>query len=231
VALVAGARRLVDLMRLTAPRSALRRAAVSALVLLALWRGALAAVAFDWATTWRSPVELFRTSVESGPNPFRARANLARICKMAGQLDAAASLAEQSIEEAPWYAMSYNVLGDVETLRGDYRAACTNYVLAIEAQPGMPYPHFAAAFVYETHLNEPANAVAHYEQVLAFPWNRYSETAALNLSRLHALDGRVEDAIGVLKAALQHAPSSAALHHNLAIARRQLGPTPTNDSE
>jgi len=221
LALVATARRILEVMRGAGPRSALRRVAVSALVFLILWRGGMAAASFAWATTWRSPAELFRRSVESGPVAFRARANLARIYKMAGASGAARTLARQSIEEAPWYALSYNVLGDVETLRGDYRSACTNYSQAIEADPRNSYPYFAMAYVCETHLNETEKAVSYYEQVLMFPWNRYSETASLNLSRLYAVGGRVDEAIRIMEEALKYVPSSSALRHNLDVAYRQ----------
>ena len=221
IALVAAARRILGVVHDAEPRSALRKAAGLVIVLLIVWRGAMAAIAFDWAARWRRPTELLKRSVELAPYAFRARANLARSYKLAGDWEAAWVLARQSAEEAPWYALSYNVLGDVGNMRGAYRVACTNYSLAIGADPRQPYPYFAMAYVYETHLNEPEKAASYYERVLAFPWTRYSETASLNLARLRALDGNVEDAIRIMEKALKHVPSSAALRHNLDVAHKQ----------
>jgi len=188
-----------------------------------LWRAAAAIAAFEWGRVWNDPQELLRRSATVRPYSFKAKANLARLLEEANKLDDAEPLAQQSLAEAPWYALSHNVLGDIEIRRGNYQQALRYYESAVAVSPEDPYPYVALAFASETYLNDTDTAKKYYRKVLASKWNPQSETAALNLSRLLAGERNVEEAIGLLESALKQSPASMELHYNLAIAYEQKG--------
>jgi len=200
-----------------------RLAAVVLFALITCWRAAAATVSFKWARAWNTHAELFRRSVAAGSRPFAARANLARLLKTEGHLEEAQELALQSRTEAPWYTLSYNVLGDLCLEYGRYEEACSNFIQSVQLNPGAPYPYFALGYIQETYLSNNIRAEQNYRKVLGLPWTAYSHRASLNLSRLLALEGNLDEAIGIIEAAVSRNPSSPDLRHNAALAYKQKG--------
>jgi tetratricopeptide (TPR) repeat protein len=198
-------------------------AALIALIGLGGLRAAAVVESFVWARAWNSPPELYARSVDGRRYSFASRTNLARLLKERGYLEEAEALARESMREAPWYEMSYNVLGDIARESGQYEEALRLFEEAARVQPGSAYPILAGAYLLDEHLDQPARARERYQSLLALPWNRYSEEAAVMLSRRLALDGAVAEAIGVMETALEKVPNSRTLHYNLGRAYAQAG--------
>jgi predicted negative regulator of RcsB-dependent stress response len=201
-------------------RHAVRVSAVLCAVLL-VSRVVFVVTAFKWMTVWNSPKDLLRASMSARAYPYRARANLAKLLEEEGDLEEARRLATESAAEAPWYPLSFNVLGNIEVSEARYQDACAMFMQARELEPGAPYPCFALGFINEIHLGNEQEAATYYRVLLSMGWSRYAETAALNVSRMLALDGQFDEAIQILEAAIERAPYSADLRHNLTVARRQ----------
>lgn len=186
------------------------------------WRLGLALMCWDWADAWTFPPKLFARSAAARPAQFKAQANLARLFLLAGRIDDARDLAGRAADAAPWYAHARLVLGDIALRTEQPDEARRQFETALRLMPNAPYPLFALGFIAETHEQDTLRAAELYGRVLALPWSASSGTAALNLSRLLALQGRLDDAIRVGEDALARAPN-ADLHYNLALAYRQKG--------
>lgn len=208
--------------RMPAPALVAKAAFWSLVLATVLWRGTATLTSFRWAATWNDPAALLRASIDARTPAYRAQANLARRCMMEGDLDLAERLARLAQAEAPWYALSYNVLGDTTNRRGDHQAARNWYTRAVTNAAADAYTHFALAYTCETWLDDPDTARENYGAVTAAgASNPFRESAFLNLGRLLAMGGDLKGAIALLTRALAEFPRSADIKHNLAIACRQ----------
>ena len=196
----------------------------SVVVAIGLWRGSATVTSFRWIATWNDPAELLRASIGARTCAYRAQANLARHCMLRGDFGQAEHLARLAQVEAPWYALSYNVLGDVRNRRGDHQAARDWYMRAIANAAADAYTHFALAYTCETWLDDTSAARDNYGVVTAEgASNPLRESAFLNLGRLLAVGGDVNGAIALLNRALAEFPLSAGVRHNLSVAYSQAG--------
>ena len=93
----------------------------------------------------------------------------------------------------------------------------------LRVYPAGAYPQFALGFIQETALHDDAAAARNYATVLAQPWNQSSAGAAQNLCRVLIRNGRLDDALTVIQAALGHEPASAGLHYTAAIVWKSRG--------
>ena len=204
-------------------RRATALGALALVCLLTVWRGAAAAEGLVWASAWNSPVDLLQRTLAARPESYAAEHNLARLYLINGQLEEARHAAEKAQQQAPWSGQAWMVLGDVHTRQGRAQAALACYEKAAALRPGDGYPLSGRGYVYETLLNDAPQAETCYRQALALRWTSSSLTAAINLSRLLAMSRRLDEALQVIAAALQHAPAAAELHHNAALACQQKG--------
>ena len=198
---------------------------------IGVWRGAAALTAFPWAERWNDPVALYRQSERARPFAYRARANLARDRMLNGHLTSAAELARWSHEDAPWYTLPYNIMGDVANRQGKHEEArdwCRN---AISNGVADAYTHCLLAFTCETWLNDMPAAKEHYEAVIARKERHtFREVAFLNLGRLMGIEGNPQGATRLLRRALSEFPRSADIHHNLAVAYAEAGEQAKGDA-
>ncbi|MDD5428094.1 MAG: tetratricopeptide repeat protein [Candidatus Omnitrophica bacterium] len=206
----------------------LRFAALLICVLIICWRLAAMGLCPGWARLWNDEAELFRKSLSARPYPFAAMASLARKYLLDGKLDDAEKLASQAITDAPWFSNAYNVLGDVYMKKGDYSKAREIFMRAIDVKPNASYPYFALGYIYDAFLNDTAGAKEYYYKTLTLQDRSYFSDAAVNLSRITAMEGDTDKAIEIIEYALRYTlgPASANLHYNAAMAYKSKGNIP-----
>jgi len=194
-------------------------------ILIICWRLAAAGLCFGWAILWNSETELFQRSLIIRPYSFAAMTCLARTYLLKGRLADAEKFVTEAMADAPWYSNAYNVLGDIYIKKGDYNKARETFTKGILVKPKAPYPYFALGYIYETFLNDNIKAKRYYYKVLTLKRSSYFPHAAINLSRLVALEGNTDKAIEIMEYALKDTPRplSAELHYNAAIAYRHKG--------
>ena len=223
IVLVAVLRRLVRTWQLSHAGTFMRLACTAAIVLTLSWRGAAATEAFEWLKTWKNPDKLYQQSMRLRPYSFRARANLAPLLMQRGLYAEAEELARQCVDQAPWTAMHFGLLADIQRARGNPESARYNYMKVIELSPEDRYARFSLATLCEQDLADPAVAMREYTWLLQIDWHQYSAQSAINLARMYAKLGQHAQMIQILEQALRKRPSCEEVQQELSAMLAQTG--------
>jgi Tfp pilus assembly protein PilF len=134
--------------------------------------------------------------------------------QMAGDLDTAIALYRKSIACVPT-AEAHTFLGWTYSFKGDYAAAIRECCAAIRVDPdfGNPYNDIGS---YLIKLGRHADAVAWLRKAMAAPRYEPRHYPHVNLARVYARQGKIHEAIGELRRALDlspdYTPARAELH-------------------
>ena len=222
IAVVLSCRGWVDEAR--ASRKVLPRLlSVLAVGAVVVWFGFRVAETAKWILTWNSEEAIFRRTLEAYPDAHSARGNLARVLSQEGLLDEAIREANKVIAAAPWQTHAYYSLADALLNSGRMEEAMGVLRRVHEVAPADVYPSLLAGFIQE-QMGDAAAAERFYREALQLPWNpEQSPTVALNLGRMLAMSGRMDEAIDVWQNASFRGPPNGVMHHNLAIAYARRG--------
>ncbi len=173
---------------------------------------------FNWVRAWNSPALLMQHSIQARPYAYHAEASLARIMLLSNNLEYAEELARKSLVETKDFILPRNVLGDITREQKHFNKSRMWYEQVINIDPQNMYAHLSLANLYNDRLNNTKLAEQHFLTVINDKQkNQYRETAYINLSIIFGTNGRYEQAITLLKEALQEFPQSAALKNNLQV--------------
>lgn len=160
---------------------------------------------------WRDDETLYRTTIARGGDTARIRTNLAFVYLDAGQFPLAQAEFEQALQRRQDYAPALRGLGRLFAVQHQNALAKRWLEQALAADPRDTQASIWLAYVQEQE-GTPQDA----EQTLRAAVARTTvSTAALQLAEFYIRAGRLEDAGGVLRAALQHDPLDAAAHNSL----------------
>ena len=222
IAVVFACRGQVDRMRMSCGVFQ-RLVSVAALGAVVVWFGFRVAETAKWILTWNSEEAIFRRTLEAYPDAHSARGNLARVLSQEGFLDEAIREANKVVAAAPWQTHAYYSLADALLRSGRMDEGLEVLRRVHEVAPSDVYPSLMAGFIQE-QLGDVAAAERFYREAMKLPWNpEQSPTAALNLGRMLATSGRLDEAIEVWQDASLRGPPNGVMQHNLAIAYAQKG--------
>ncbi|MFO1523031.1 MAG: hypothetical protein U1F77_15425 [Kiritimatiellia bacterium] len=201
------------------------RAARGAALAGGLWLLACAATALLWSDRWNRPVDFFETSIRSHPAAFASRVALAEMLLDAGDKDRALATASAAVVDAPWSPNAHSTLASVHLKRGEYADtlreadAClaldSNHIIALGAR--------GVALEELDRLDEAQDA---YRALLRKPWGLNSEAIACRWTMLLLKHDLPDEALKILKFALERSPSSHKLHWYFAAVHRARGDEP-----
>lgn len=81
-----------------------------------------------------------------------------------GRLDKAEALLLDLVEQEPKLAAAHNNLGIVYRRRGEFDKAESAYSAALAAEPDNAKAHLNLGILYDIYLQQPAQALSHYEK-------------------------------------------------------------------
>jgi tetratricopeptide (TPR) repeat protein len=133
--------------------------------------------------------------------------------QMSGDLDAAIEYYTRSIEIVPT-AEAFTFRGWAYSYRGDYERAIAECKRAIEVDPefGNPYNDIGA---YLIEMGRPEEAIGWLQKAMSAPRYEPRHYPHFNLSRVYVKQGKIQEAIREIRAAL-------ALEPGYVLARKEL---------
>lgn len=184
--------------------------------------------AFNWSRAYNKPALLLQRSIHARPYAYHAQARLAHIMLLEDNIEYAQQLAEQSLNGTENLTLPRNILGAISCKKERFNEAETWYKEVIAIEPSSTYTHLSLANLYNDQLNKPELAEKHFQIVINNKKeNQYRETAYQNLSIIYGESKKYDQAIELLKEALQDYPESATLRHNLEVTyKHQRNATP-----
>lgn len=195
-----------------------RKIAFYAALILAAIRLASTVLIFDWVKAWNDHTLLLLRSIQARPYAFQAKVRLARRIMLNNKLTEAEVLAEETLVDNETFAFPYNVLGDINLRRGLYKTAEQKYKKVIELDRNNIYAYFALAYLYDNYLNNQSLAEYYYRVVINTELNNpYRENAYSNLAAILGAAGKYDQAIDLLKQAIQKFPESKFLQNNMRV--------------
>ena len=220
MAVVAGTRQLRDV---ACGRGWLRKMAVLPIAGVLAWGGWRVVETAGWVLTWNSEEALFRRTLENYPDAHSVRGNLARLLSQQGLVDEAVREANKVIAAAPWQTHAYYSLADALLRAGRLDESMEILRRVHDVAPAEVYPALMAGFVQE-QMGDMAAAERFYREALRLPWNaEQSPNVALNLGRMLAVSGRLDEAIDVWLDASSRGPPNGIVQRNLAVAYARKG--------
>lgn len=201
---------------LTPRLPALGRAAVPALVTVALIFGA---AAYTRNGVWANGMALWEDVIEKSPKKARGYSNLALHHAKLGNLDKALELYETAVEMDPDDEKIHSNLGTIYAKKGAHDKAIEQFKAALKLKPDYTDAHYNLANAYRKE--QPALAIAHY--MVALQINPEFVPAHNNLGTLYMRFGQPGKAIEHFKKAVSIWPDFASGYYNLGNARAKLG--------
>jgi len=178
----------------------------TAMVLVILLGGLMAAKSFAQVFTWRDPETQLRHVLEVNPRSWAAYNSLAVIALQRGDLPAALTNAEQAIALHPDDPQPYLVKGAVLATRGDLPAATDVFRQAVNRGPGHAgaLANLGGILAQQGNLGE---ARAMLEKALQV--DPEQSQALLNLGLIDIQTGQLSQAQSMLQRAVQLDPRNA----------------------
>ncbi|MEN8262924.1 MAG: hypothetical protein ABFR82_05630 [Nitrospirota bacterium] len=140
---------------------------------------------------WRNEINLWADVVSKSPGKARAFYNYGNAYKNRGDLINAGKKWEKTLELEPKFSPALNQMGNLALLSNSLYDARRYYRAAILSDIDNAEPHYNLAIVLEK-LNEPDEAVKHYEIFLEKASTEYSHLIAKVKNKISAIKNRSE---------------------------------------
>ena len=182
-------------------------------VVCALWT-------FERNEVWRSPILMWKDSINKSPRYPRPYNNLGVALMRRGYYQLAAKQYRRALELNPEYARAHTNLGYVLAKEGHYAKAIEHLTISLEIDPNQyeTYNNFGIALTLQGHYQE---AVGYFSTAIAI---RPDYTHAHNnLGEVLRKQGRLQEAIKHFHAALELDPVFISARNNLGLALADQG--------
>lgn len=168
---------------------------------------------------------LAREVLTSQPRLAAAHEVLGAALALQGELEEAAAALQRAVELNPGQATAHTKLGDIALAQGDVPAAVKHFEAAVAADSTERLAHQRLGLHYEG-LGRSELAIRHFESgVIGTPADYLG--VKLNLSRLYVAEGRLDDAIELLRPWSDDLDARAEVHRVLGIAHYSAGDLPS----
>lgn len=120
---------------------------------------------------------LFLKIIKMQPGLAGPWANLGLVYMKKGDTDNAIKNARIALDKNPKLAHAHNLLGYIETVKGNINQAITHYNHAISFKQDYALAHYNLALLYDTYLQDLPMAIKHYEHYLKLVEYKDKKTA------------------------------------------------------
>jgi len=121
--------------------------------------------------------ELFTTLMDVHPDLAGPYANLAIIALRNNKPVEAQNLINQSLQRNPNFSQALNLLGYIEQIKGNFKAAEINYIKAIKNKPNYAIANYNLALLYDIYMQDITRAIPYYERYMDLTHNKDKITA------------------------------------------------------
>lgn len=121
--------------------------------------------------------ELFLSLKNDRPELAGPYANLAIIALKNNKPAVALDLVNKSLVKNPNLPQALNLLAYLEQIRGEFKAAESNYKKAIENKPNYSIAYYNLALLYDIYLQDIEKAIPYYELYMELTNNEDKKTA------------------------------------------------------
>lgn len=157
------------------------------------------AVALMQAGDWRAAGARLDSVTAAAPQLASAWTNLGIARIKLGNLDGAHQALQQAIELDSTQAEAWNQLGMLYRRSSRLEEARFSYNEALRHDPGLANAHWNLAILHERYLNDPAQAVTHYEQYQQLTQSGDAQLQQWINSLREQLPAQTEQTAGVTK--------------------------------